>query len=82
MISETLNRKKNIKTDKSVEKKEREITSGEQLNMILNESNHLHNTPSHESNLKLGKNHLIEIMVQTIHHKMRVIPTTEKGHSL
>ena len=50
MISETFNRKKNIKTAKSVETKEREITSGEQLNMILNEGNPLNNTPSHKSN--------------------------------
>ena len=41
---------KNIKLAKSVETEEREITLGEQLNMILNEGNHLNNTPSHKSN--------------------------------
>ena len=50
MISETLNRKKKIKIAKSVETREREIASGESLNMILNEGNHLNNTPSHKSN--------------------------------
>ena len=40
---------KNIKIVKSFETKEHEIRSGEQLNMILNEGNHLNNTPSHES---------------------------------
>ena len=74
---------KNTKTAKSVETKEREITSGEQLNMILNESNPLNNTPSHKSNhTENGKNHGIEITVQTIGHKIRVISTTENGHSL
>ena len=83
MISETFNQKNNIKTAKSVEIKEREITSGEQLNMILNEGNPLNNTPSHKSNhTENGKNHRIEITVQTIRHKIRVISTTEKGHSL
>ena len=48
---------KNIKTAKSVETKEREITSGEQLNMILNDGNYLNNTPSHKSNhAETGKN--------------------------
>ena len=47
---------KNIKTAKSVETKEREVTSGEQLNIILNEGNHLNNTASHKSNhAKTGK---------------------------
>ena len=75
---------KNIKTAKSVETKEREIRSGEQLNMILNEGNHLNKTPSHKINhAEIGKkNHWIEISVQTIRHKKRVIPITEKGHSL
>ena len=41
---------KNIKLAKSVETEEREITLGEQLNMILNEGNHLNNTPPHKSN--------------------------------
>ena len=50
MISEIFHRKKNIKTTKSVETKEREITSGEQLYMILNEGNHFNNTPSYKSN--------------------------------
>ena len=74
---------KNTKTAKSVETKEREITSGEQLNMILNESNPLNNTPSHKSNhTENGKNHGIDRTVQTIGHKIRVISTTENGHSL
>ena len=47
MISENFNRKKNIKTAKSFETKEREITSEEQFNMILNEVNHHNNTTSH-----------------------------------
>ena len=46
---------KNIKTAKSVETNEREITSREQLNMVLNEGNHLNNKPSHKSN-HAGKN--------------------------
>ena len=52
--------------------------------MILNRGDHLNNTPSHKSNhAETGKkSHLIEITVQTISHKMRVIPTTEKGHLL
>ena len=41
---------KNIKTTKSVETKEGEITSGEQLNMTPNEGNHLNNTPPYKSN--------------------------------
>ena len=57
------------------------MISGEQLNMILNEGNHLNNTPSHESN-HAETNHQIEITVQTIRHKVRAIPTTEKRHSL
>ena len=80
-----MNRKKNIKTAKSVETNEREITSREQLNMVLNEGNHLNNKPSHKSNhagKNWKKNHRIVITAQTIPHKMRVIPTTEKGHSL
>ena len=35
---------------KSVETKEREITSRVQLHMILNEGHHLNNTPSRKSN--------------------------------
>ena len=79
---------KNIKTVKSVKTKEREITSGEQVNKILNEGNHLNNTPSHKSDhAETGKkssyrNNGAKITVQIIRHKTRVIPTTEKGHSL
>ena len=42
------------------------------------------NNTSHKSNhAETGKkNYRIEIMVQTIRTKMRVIPTTEKGQSL
>ena len=77
MISETFTRKK-TKTAKSVEIKEREITSGEQLNMILNEGDHLITRhPTKIIMLKLEKNH-VEITVQTIRHKMRVMPTAGK----
>ena len=65
---------------KSVETKEREITSREQLNMILNEGN---NTPSHKSyhaesrkkssNRNNSANHML-------HNEGD--PTTEAGHSL
>ena len=57
--------------------------------MILDEGNHLNNTPSHKRNYagkknleKLGKKSSEKITVQTTRHKIRVIPTTEKGHSL
>ena len=57
--------------------------------MILDEGNHLNNTPSHKRNYagkkiwkNWEKNHPIKITVQTTRHKIRVIPTTEKGHSL
>ena len=50
LTSETCNLKKNITTTKSVETKQGKVTSGEQLNMILMEGNHLTNTPSHKSN--------------------------------
>ena len=44
----------------------------------------VNNTSPHKSNhAETGKkNYQIEITVQTIRTKMRVIPTTEKGHSL
>ena len=41
-----------------------------------NEDNHLNNIPSRKSD------HQVEIKVQTIRQKMKVVPTTEKGHSL
>ena len=82
MISETFNRKK-TKTAKSVEIKERETTSREQLNMILNEGNHLNNTPSHKSyhaesgkkssNRNIGTNHMLHNEGDS---------TTEKEHLL
>ena len=41
-----------------------------------NEGNHLNDTSPHKSD------HQIEIKVQTVSQKMKVVPTTEKGHSL
>ena len=75
-------RKKN-KTTKSIETKESEIISGEQLNMILNQGNRLNKTPSHKSNHAdtRKKNHWMYIM-QIIRLKMKVLPTAEKGHLL
>ena len=59
------------------------MTSGEKLNIILNEENHVNNTPSHKSNHPdTGKNNPTKITVQTMHHQMKVVPTVEKEHSL
>ena len=66
-----------------METKEREIISGEQLNMILNQGNRLNKTPSHKSNHAdtRKKTHWMYIM-QIIRLKMKVVSTTEKGHLL
>ena len=48
--------------------------------MILNEGNDRNYTPSHKSNhADNGKKNRIEITVQTIPHKMKVVPSAEKG---
>ena len=53
-----------------------------QLNMTVNEDNHLNNTPLHTIiMLKLEINHQIETTMQIMRHKL-VVPRTEKRHSL
>ena len=51
--------------------------------MILNQGNRLNKTASHKSNHAdtRKKNHRMYIM-QIIRLKMKVVPTTEKGHLL
>ena len=80
---ENIQPEKNVKTAESVKTKEGEIAWGEQINMVLNEGNHLNNTPSHKSNhAETGKNNQIEITMHVIRHKMKVVLTTERGYSL
>lgn len=67
---------------KSIETKEEEITSGEQLNMSVNEGNHLNNNPIKVIILTREINNWIKITIQVVHRKNKVAPTTEKRQSL